>query len=108
MKTITLHKPVNITSIYNHLNENLNSRFQLHKPTSYHFTVEQKGDTIDISQPELYEGVLFHIEPDGNNLNITRSEHYTDDINNLALESTLNELFDELSGNKGTDLVQEG
>jgi hypothetical protein len=108
MKIITLHKPVNITRVYNHISQNLNQRFQSHKPTDLTFIIEQKDNAIDITLPELYDGTLYHIEADGNNLNITRNEHYTDDINNLALESTLNELFDELSGNNGTDLVQEG
>jgi len=31
-----------------------------------------------------------------------------DDVNSLTLESVMNELFDDLSGNRGTDLVQEG
>jgi hypothetical protein len=108
MKIITLHKPVNITSIYNHLNQNIDRIFQLHKPGSYNFRVEKHENNIDISLPELYDDILYHIEADGENLNITRSEHYTDDVNSLALESAMNELFDELSGKRGTDLVQEG
>jgi len=109
MKIITLHKPVNITSLYNHLSQNIDRVFQSHKPGIYNFKVEkQEENAIDISLLELYDEVLYHIESDGNNLNITRSEHYVDDVNSLALESAMNELFDELSGRKGTDLVQEG
>lgn len=108
MKIITLHKPVNITSVYNHLNQNIDRVFQSHKPGSYNFKVEKQENIIDISLPELYDDILYHIEADGENLNITRSEHYTDDVNSLALESAMNELFDELSGKRGTDLVQEG
>ena len=108
MKIITLHKPVNITHLFNLLNQNLNPQFQKHKPTAYKFTVTENGNSVEITLPELYEGVLFHIEPVNDELHITRSEHYVDDINCLALESALNELFDELSGKRGTDLVQEG
>lgn len=109
MKIITLHKPINVDSVYNHLKQNLNATFKKHKPGIFEFRVEKNANkSIDISMPELYEDVLYHIEPDGNNLNITRSEHYVDDVNSLTLESAINELFDELSGKNGTDLVQEG
>jgi len=109
MKIITLHKPVNIDSVYNHLKQNLNAAFRRHKPTIIEFRVEKKPDnSIDVTQPEMYEGILYHIAPDGNNLNITRSEHYVDDVNSLTLESAMNELFADLSGKRGTDLVQEG
>lgn len=108
MKTITLHKPLNIDSIYNHLSQNLNPLFNKHKPTIFKYNVDKIGNAIEITQPELYEDVLYHIELDNDKLNITRSEHYVDDVNSLTLESVMNELFDDLSGNRGTDLVQEG
>ena len=108
MKTITLHKPLNIDSIYNHLSQNLNPLFNKHKPTIFKFNIDNTGNAIEITQPELYEGVLYHIELDNDKLNITRSEHYVDDVNSLTLESVMNELFHDLSGNRGTDLVQEG
>jgi hypothetical protein len=108
MKTITLHKPLKIDAIYNHLSQNLNPLFNKHKPTILKYNVDNIGNAIEITQPELYEGVLYHIELDNDKLNITRSEHYVDDVNSLTLESVMNELFDDLSGNRGTDLVQEG
>ncbi len=108
MKTITLHKPLKIDAIYNHLSQNLNPLFNKHKPIILKYNVDNTGNAIEITQPELYEGVLYHIELDNDKLNITRSEHYVDDVNSLTLESVMNELFDDLSGNRGTDLVQEG
>src|ERR1700748_513284 len=109
MKIITLHKDINIDRVYNHLKQNLNATFRKHKPSIIDFTITKNADnSIDVTQPEMYQGILYHIVPDGQNLNITRSEHYTDDVNSLTLESAMNELFDELSGKKGTDLLQEG
>lgn len=108
MKIITLHKPLNIDSIYNHLSQNINPLFNKHKPTIFKYNVDKTGNSIDITQPELYEGVLYHIELDNDKLIITRSEHYVDDVNSLTLESVMNELFNDLSGKDGTDLVQEG
>ncbi|MHB8208862.1 hypothetical protein [Mucilaginibacter sp.] len=108
MKTITLHKPLNIDSIYNYLAQNLNPLFNKHKPTIFKYNVNKTANAIEITQPEMYEGVLFHIELDNCRLKITRSEHYVDDVNSLTLESVMNELFNDLSGKGGTDLVQEG
>ena len=39
---------------------------------------------------------------------ITRNEHYTDDVNSLALESILYQLIEDISGNKGDKMVIEG
>jgi len=108
MKTITLHKPLKIDAIYNHLSQNLNPLFNKHKPTILKYNVDKTANAIEITLPELYEGILYRIELDNDKLNITRSEHYVDDVNSLTLESVMNELFDDLSGKGGTDLVQEG
>ncbi len=108
MKIITLHKPVNINSLYNHLKQNLNPLFKKQKQSDIDFTIEKKGDVIEISEPEVYDEVLFTIAIQGDELWITRSEHYVDDVNSLTLESILNSLFENISGNGGTDLVLEG
>lgn len=108
MKIITLHKPVNITSLHNHIKQNLNPLFHKQRDTDIDFLIENKGDAIEILQPEVYEGVLFSIAIKGTELWITRNEHYVDDVNSLTLESILNSLFENISGDGGTDLVLEG
>jgi hypothetical protein len=108
MKIITLHKPVNINSLHNHLQQNLNPLFHKQRDSNIDFLIENKGDTIEISQPGVYDGILFSIAINADELWITRSEHYVDDVNSLTLESILNSLFENISGNKGTDLVLEG
>jgi hypothetical protein len=108
MKIITLHKPVNIDSLFNHLQQNLNPLFKKQKQSDITFLIEKEGDTIKISEPEIYEEVLFNIVIKGRELHITRSEHYIDDVNSLTLESIMNSLFENISGKLGTDLVQEG
>ena len=108
MKIITLHKPISIIDLYEHLRENLNPVFQKQRQSDIIFLVERRGNTIEILQPELYEGILFRIELDDDELRINRSEHYVDDVNSLTLESVLNQLFEDVSGKDGTNLVQEG
>lgn len=108
MKIITLHKPVNIDQLFNHINKRLNPIFQKQRQSDISFIVENTPEGVAISQPDLYEGILFTIAVQGNELLITRNEHYVDDVNSITLESILNSLFDDLSDGLGTDLVLEG
>jgi hypothetical protein len=109
MKIITLHNRININDLFNHLQQNLNPLFKEHRQIDIDFKIEREGNIIKILQPELYPGdILYKIEVDGINLNITRSEHYVDDVNSLTVESILNDLFNDVSGKPGTDLLLEG
>ncbi|WP_183567815.1 hypothetical protein [Mucilaginibacter sp. SP1R1] len=108
MKIITLHTAIDLNKLYHLLQQKLNPLFHERRQSDIDFEVELKDDTIEINGPEIYEGFLFSITINGTELLITRSEHYVDDVNALTLESILNDLFNDLSGNHGTDLVQEG
>jgi len=108
MKIITLHKPVNIDELFTHINERLNPLFKEQRQSDITFTIINTPAGIEISQPDLYDGVLFTIAVQNDELWITRNEHYVDDVNNITIESILNSLFDDVSGKEGTDLVQEG
>lgn len=108
MKIINVNKALSPQEILDHLTRNLNSLFHEQRQTDMSFVIELKGEGVEISQPEVYDGFLFRIEPHGAELWITRSEHYVDDVNSLALESILNQLFEDLSGNKGVKITLEG
>jgi hypothetical protein len=108
MKIIDIHNNITNADLFNIINKKLNPYFKEQRQTEIHFIVEDKGDYVEISQPDLYEGFLFKIVIDGTNLNITRSEHYVDDVNSLTIESILNSLFDDLSGDKQVSMVVEG
>jgi len=109
MKIITLHTRVNPEALRDHIRENLDTIFLNQRHVSLHFEVGGEGNVIDITQPDLYgDDILYHIELKGQDLHITRSEHYVDDVNSLTVESILNELFKDAAGKYGTDLLQEG
>ncbi|TFF34847.1 hypothetical protein [Mucilaginibacter psychrotolerans] len=108
MKIITLHKPINSGELFTHLQERLNPIFQKQRQSDISFSIQKTPVGITISQPELYEGPLFTLEVNGQELWITRNEHYVDDVNSITIESILNSLFDDLSDGLGTDLVLEG
>jgi len=108
MKIIDLHKTVNPTELLTLIQQKLNPLFHEQKQSDINFRTEEKDGAIEISEPGLYEGFLFRIEADGTHLNITRSEHYVDDVNSITVESILNSLFEPLSGDRGVSLTQEG
>lgn len=108
MKIITLHTPVSINELYEHINEKLNPIFKEQRQSNISFTITNTSLGIEIAQTELYEGTLFTIAVQGDQLSITRNEHYVDDVNSITIESILNSLFDDIYGGQGTDLVQEG
>lgn len=108
MKIVTLHTRINPDELRKHIRDNIDTRFREQRKEELHFDVEGSGNIIEIFQRDLYEGFLFRIEVKGQDLDITRSEHYTDDVNSLTVESILNELFQDISGKLGTDLLQEG
>lgn len=109
MKIITLHSRVNIALLFDHLQQNLNTIFKQRRQTGLIFKIGRVDNAIEIRQPELYgDEVLFRIEIKGQELWMTRSENYVDDVNSLTVESILNELFKDLSDENSTDLLQEG
>ena len=108
MKIITLHTDTDINQLYLLLHEKLNPLFHEQRQSELNFTVGRKDESVEISLPAVYEGALFSIAINGHELWITRNEHYVDDVNSLTVESILNDLFSNISGDLGTDLVQEG
>ncbi len=109
MKVITLHTPIIADELLAHLRNRLNTLFREQRQVDYDPTIEKNGSAIEISLPELYEGVLFKLDPKDSELYITRNEHYVDDVNSLTIESILNSLFEDLTDDiRGVDLVTEG
>jgi hypothetical protein len=109
MKIITLHSRINTDELLEHITRNLNPMFREQRQTDLEFAVKKSGDKVEIYQHELYgDDALFSIEIKDQELWVTRSEHYVDDVNSLTVESILNDLFSDVSGKLGTDLLQEG
>ncbi|MDF2433574.1 MAG: hypothetical protein JWP44_3205 [Mucilaginibacter sp.] len=108
MKILNIHKTISSGQLLYLLQQKLNLLFHQQRQSDIDFTFESIGSFIEIYQPELYEGFLFQIEVKGQELWITRSEHYVDDVNSLTLESILNELFAELAEDGKVTLVLEG
>jgi len=108
MKIITLHKRIDVNKLYNQLKQNINPLFKKQRQEDIQFIVTKVDHEIEIAEREIYHAILYCIKVVGEELHITRNEHYVDDVNSLALESILNSMFQDISGKMGTDLVLEG
>lgn len=109
MKIITLHQPINADALLARLQQKLNSMFKEQRQEDIVFDIYKNGEAVEIAKPGLYEGALFQIAVNGQELWITRNEHYVDDVNSLTIESILASLFEDLTDDiRGVEMVQEG
>lgn len=109
MKIVTLHTAISTDKLLQHLQQKVNPLFEEHRQQAIKFKIELVNDGVEVSQPEMYEGTLFRIEVKGEQLHITRNEHYVDDVNSLALESVLSKLYEDLTDDiRGVEMVIEG
>jgi len=108
MKIINVSKEISLNQLLLSIKENLNATFQKQRESDINFLVNIVDDVVEISEPQHYEGFLFRIKINSQELHITRSEHYVDDVNSLTVESILYRIFEKLSGDKGVVLVLEG
>ncbi|RYY36450.1 MAG: hypothetical protein EOP46_06390 [Sphingobacteriaceae bacterium] len=98
MKTIPVTTNITIDGLYEILKNKLNPIFQKRRQEDIRFDIAKNGDTIEISQPELYEEFLFKLIAKDSALELHQSEHYVDDINAITINSILDELFVEHLG----------
>jgi len=103
MKIITASSNWNTDQIYNVLKSNLNAKFKEARHMDIDFNIIKDGDTVEINQPEYYEGYLFRLTPQGKELHVAKSEHYVDDVNQLTLQSIIETL--QMAEEEGADIV---
>lgn len=103
MKTITTTENWNIDQLYQVLNLKLNVLFKEARQMDIDFNIIKDGDTIEINQPEYYDGYLFKLTAKGNELYVDKSEHYVDDVNQLTLQSILETL--QMDAKAGADIA---
>jgi hypothetical protein len=109
MKIVRTKSPVSPTQIKQYLESELPPLFKEQRHADIDFTFMESANELQIRQPELYEDFLFKIEFVGDTeLHITKSEHYTDDVNVLTLEDIINNLLLKFPGRDNIDLIAEG
>lgn len=108
MKIIHTKSPVNAQDLKSFLETKLPALFKQQRQADIDFTYNISTDGLEIAQPDMYEDFLFKITVVNNQeLHITKSEHYTDDVNVLTLEDILNNLFMEYPGRDNIENIEE-
>ena len=107
MKIINTDRPVKIDAYADYLGQKLNTLFKLHRKKDLSFEIRTTGNAIEILQPAMYDGFLFRLEFKGNEIDVIKSEHYTDDVNVLTLEDILNNLYFEFPGRDNIEIIKE-
>ena len=100
MKIFKTTAPITVGELKTFLDENLNALFEKQRQLVMAFDIVLDDNALEITNDENYDSFLFRIEVGGTKLHITKSEHYTDDINVLALEDIMYTLLPKFPGNK--------
>ena len=109
MKIINIHKTIDNRQLADYINEKLNLLFNEQRQSNdISFNAQINNNTVEVYASKIYEGFLYRIKIVGNELHITRSEHYVDDVNSLTVESILNDLFERLADDGKVTLTLEG
>jgi hypothetical protein len=86
--------------------EHLNPLFKnkIQKDVMMHIT-QTEGGTIEIGQPDFYESFLYKIVVNGSDIQLIKSEHYVDDVYNLALEDIVLSLIESYIGEENIETI---
>ena len=104
MKIINTNSPVNAEQLKTYLHNQLSPLFKMRRQADIEFIYTATQNAVEISQPDIYEGFLFRIDVvNENELHITKSEHYVDDVNLLTIESIMNDIFTDYPGRDQID-----
>jgi hypothetical protein len=98
MKTYQTQISPSIHNLTLALQQQLPERFNSKIVGSSNLNVVENGNSIEIWLPQPYEDYLYKIAIDGHNVNISKSEHYTDDVNSLAMEDVLMDIVIDFIG----------
>jgi len=108
MKIIHTKGPINATDLKSFLETQLPPLFKKQRQADIDFIYPLNENGVEITQPEMYEDFLFRITIEGDQeIHVTKSEHYTDDVNVLTLEDILNNLFMEYPGRDNIEVIEE-
>jgi len=62
-------------------------------------------NTIEIGQPDFYDSFLYKMMINGSDIQLIKSEHYVDDVYNLALEDIVLSLIESYIGEEHIEAI---
>lgn len=108
MKIIHTKGPVNAEDLKSFLETELPPLFKKQRQADIDFVYTLSPNGLEIAQPDMYEDFLFRIAiVNDQELHVTKSEHYTDDVNVLTIEDIMNNLFMEYPGRDNIESINE-
>jgi hypothetical protein len=108
MKIIHTQAPINAEDLKSFLENKLPALLKKQRQADIDFVYTLSSDGIEITQPAMYEDFLFRIAiVNEQELHVTKSEHYTDDVNVLTMEDIMNNLFMEYPGRDNIESIEE-
>ncbi|MBK0380371.1 hypothetical protein [Mucilaginibacter segetis] len=107
MKIINTDHPVSPREYANYLRRKLNPLYKLRRHNDIDFDITDTADSIEILKPDMYDGFLFRLEFKEDEIDVIKTEHYTDDVNVLTLEDILNNLYMEYPGEDNISSIAE-
>jgi len=99
MKAFKTSIHLSAKELQQYLNERLNNLFKakIQKDIAMQISMPDEH-TIEIDQPEFYDSFLYKMIVNDNELQLIKSEHYVDDVYNLALEDIVVGLIESYIG----------
>jgi hypothetical protein len=108
MKIIKTDRRISPAEYAGYLRQKLNPLFKERRKIDLTFDIVNNEDSIEIKNVEFFDGFVFRFEFKENEIDVIKSEHYTDDVNVLTLEDILNGLYMEYPGRDNISSIEEG
>jgi len=105
MKTYQTNKTQSVHDLTIKLQDELPLKFDGKINALAQMNILEKGNSIEIWLPAPYEEYLYKIDIHGSNVNISKSEHYTDDVNSLAMEDVLMGTIIDFIGRENIEFI---
>ena len=105
MKTFKTTVYPSVQALRQYLAERLNTLFKNKIQKDVTMQITEHGNIIEIGQPEFYESFLYKIIVTGNDVQLIKSEHYVDDVYNLALEDIVLSLIESYIGQENIETI---
>ncbi|RKR84227.1 hypothetical protein BDD43_4457 [Mucilaginibacter gracilis] len=106
MKTYQTKINPNVRGLCVALQQKLPAKFNNKMYGGTNLNIVESGNSIEIWLPLPYEQYLYKIDVDGSDVNISKSEHYTDDANSLAMEDVLTDIVIAFIGKENIENLE--
>jgi hypothetical protein len=103
MKTYQTNKIQSVHLLCSKLQAELPLKFDGKMAMLTRMSIKQTDHTIEIGLPAPYTDYLYKVHIDGTDIEVSKSEHYTDDVNSLAMEDVLTDTIIEFVGKENIE-----